>query len=153
MPAFGGEVKEYVPALRHVKDPSNLCELLDYQQNSFIVPSFASWGRCRSACSASRDEWRNSFGVRVQKPYGWSAEKDPTCELCLFTFYHHGYKMVQSGLKNHTTRKKQYMCRMMIMLCQWDWNEQVENLVRLLLYNNEKCSRKFQTWIHYVPSQ
>jgi hypothetical protein len=30
MPSSGGVVKESVTSLRHVKDPSSLCELLDY---------------------------------------------------------------------------------------------------------------------------
>jgi hypothetical protein len=45
------------------------------------------------------------------------------------------------------------MGRMMIILCQWDFNEQIEKLVRLLLYTNENCSRKFHAWIRFVPSQ
>jgi hypothetical protein len=57
------------------------------------------------------------------------------------------------NLKKHTTRNKQYMCRMIIMLCQWDFNKQIEKLVRLLLYTSETCSRKFQAWLHFVPSQ
>jgi len=32
----------------------------------------------------------------------------------------------------------------MIIFCQWDFNEQIEKLVRLLLYTSENCSRKFQ---------
>ena len=28
------------------------------------------------------------------------------------------------------------MCRMMIILCRWDFNEQTEKLVRLLLYTS-----------------
>jgi hypothetical protein len=43
------------------------------------------------------------------------------------------------------------MCRMMIMLCQWDFNEQIEKLVRLLLYTNGNYSGKFQAWVHFVP--
>jgi hypothetical protein len=62
--------------------------------------------------------------------------------------------MVQLDLKKkHTTRKKQYMCRMIIMLCQWDFNEQIEKFVRLFLCISEKCSRKFHAWVHFVPSQ
>ena len=45
------------------------------------------------------------------------------------------------------------MCRMMIILCQWDFNEQIEKLVRLLIYTSENCSRKFYAWVHFVPSQ
>jgi hypothetical protein len=45
------------------------------------------------------------------------------------------------------------MCRMMIMLCQWDFNEQTEKLVRFLPYTSENGSRKFQAWVHFVPSQ
>jgi hypothetical protein len=54
--------------------------------------------------------------------------------------------MVQLDLKKkkHTTRKEQYVCRMMIMLCQWDCNGQIQKLVRLLLCASEKRSRKFQ---------
>jgi hypothetical protein len=54
--------------------------------------------------------------------------------------------MFQLGLIKHTTCKKQYMCRMMVMLCQWDFNEQTEKLVRLFLCTSESCSRKFQAW-------
>ena len=49
--------------------------------------------------------------------------------------------------------KGQYMSRMMIILCQWDFNEQIVKLVRLLLYTSEDCSRKFHAWVHFVPSQ
>jgi hypothetical protein len=55
--------------------------------------------------------------------------------------------------KKHTICKKQYMCWMMIILCQWDFNEHTEKLVRLLLYTSENCSRKFHAWVHFVPSQ
>jgi len=48
--------------------------------------------------------------------------------------------------------KKQYMCRMVIILCQWDFSEQIEKLVRLLLYTSEDCSRKFHPWVHFVRS-
>ena len=53
--------------------------------------------------------------------------------------------MVQLNLKQKepTLRKKQYMCRIMIILCQWDISEQTEKLVRFLLYTSENCSRKF----------
>jgi hypothetical protein len=62
--------------------------------------------------------------------------------------------MVQLDLKKkHTTSKKQYTCRMMIMLCQWDFNEQTEKSVRLFLCTSEKCSRIFQALVHIVPSQ
>jgi hypothetical protein len=53
--------------------------------------------------------------------------------------------------EKHTTRKK-HMCRMMIMLCQWDCIEQIEKLVRLLLCTSENCSRKFHAWVRFVPS-
>jgi hypothetical protein len=59
--------------------------------------------------------------------------------------------MVQLDLKKHTTRKKQHMCRMVIMLCQWDFNEQIEKLARLFLCSSENCSRKFQAWVHLYP--
>jgi hypothetical protein len=55
--------------------------------------------------------------------------------------------------KKHTTRKKYIMCPLMIMLCQWDFNEQIEKLVRFFLRTSEKCSRKFQAWVYFVPSQ
>jgi len=61
--------------------------------------------------------------------------------------------MVQMDLKKHTICKKQYMCQTMIILCQWVFSEQTENLVRLLLYTSEYCSRKFHAWVHFVPSQ
>jgi len=41
----------------------------------------------------------------------------------------------------------------MIILFRRDSNEQVEKLVRLLLYTSENCSRKFHAWLHFVPSQ
>jgi len=47
--------------------------------------------------------------------------------------------MVQLDLGKHTIRKKQYMCQMMIILCHWDFNEQVEKLVRFLLSTSENC--------------
>jgi len=54
-----------------------------------------------------------------------------------------------------TVNKKQYthMCQMTIILCQWDFNEQIEKSVRSLLYTSEKYSRKFHAWVHFVPSQ
>ena len=42
------------------------------------------------------------------------------------------------------------MCRMMVILCQWRFNEQTEKLVRLLLYTSEKRSRKFHAWVQSV---
>ena len=45
------------------------------------------------------------------------------------------------------------MCRMMFVFYQWDFNEQIEKLVRLLLYASENCLRKFHAWVHFVPSQ
>jgi hypothetical protein len=36
---------------------------------------------------------------------------------------------------------------------QWDFKEQTEKLVRLLLYNSKKCLRKDHAWVHFVPSQ
>jgi hypothetical protein len=91
-----------------------------------------------------------------------------------------GYRMVRLGSKKHTARKKQCMCWMVIILCQWDfceqieklvgyrmvqlgskmvimlcqWGfcEQIEKLVRLFLCTSENCSRKFQDWVHFVPS-
>jgi hypothetical protein len=45
------------------------------------------------------------------------------------------------------------MCQVMIMLCQWDLSEQIEKLVTLLLCTSEKCSRRIQAWVHFVPSQ
>ena len=41
--------------------------------------------------------------------------------------------------KKNTIRKKQYACRMMIILCQWDFIEQTEKLVRLLPNTSENC--------------
>jgi hypothetical protein len=42
---------------------------------------------------------------------------------------------------------------MIIMLCQWDFNEQKEKLVRLLLCTSENYSIKFQDCVRFVPSQ
>jgi len=39
---------------------------------------------------------------------------------------------------------------MMIILCQWDFSEQIEKLVRLLLYTSENCSRKFHEELIYA---
>jgi len=44
--------------------------------------------------------------------------------------------MAQLDLKKHTIHKKQYMCWMMIIVCQWDISEQIEEVVRLLLYTS-----------------
>jgi hypothetical protein len=44
------------------------------------------------------------------------------------------------------------MCRVMVILCQWDFNEQIEKLVKLLLCTSENCSRKFRAWVRFVPS-
>jgi hypothetical protein len=41
---------------------------------------------------------------------------------------------------------------MMIMLCQWDFNEQIEKFVRLFICISEKCLRKFQDWVHFETS-
>jgi len=45
------------------------------------------------------------------------------------------------------------MFRLMVILYQWDFNEQIKKLVKFLLYTSENCSRKFHTWVHFVPSQ
>jgi len=42
---------------------------------------------------------------------------------------------------------------MMIIFCQWDFNELIEKLVRLLLYTSEIFIRKFHAWVHFVSSQ
>jgi hypothetical protein len=55
--------------------------------------------------------------------------------------------------RKHTICKKKYMYWVMIILCQWDFNEQIAKLVRLLLYTSENCSRKFHAWTHFVLSQ
>jgi len=48
--------------------------------------------------------------------------------------------MVQLDLKKNIPYvNKQYLCQMMIVLCQWDFNEQIEKLVRLLLNTSENC--------------
>jgi hypothetical protein len=54
---------------------------------------------------------------------------------------------VQNGLvgfKKNTTCKKQYMCWMMTILCQWDFSEQTEKLVRLLhltaFFHHQNCT-------------
>jgi hypothetical protein len=61
--------------------------------------------------------------------------------------------MVQLDLEKNTTRKKTNTCRMMFMLCQWDFSELIEELVRMLLRTSENCSRKFQAWVHFVLSK
>jgi hypothetical protein len=40
---------------------------------------------------------------------------------------------------------------MMIMLCLWDFSEQIEKLVTLFC-TSDKHSTKFQAWVHFVPS-
>jgi hypothetical protein len=40
--------------------------------------------------------------------------------------------------KKHTILKQQYMCQMMIILCQWDFNEQIEKIGKIVaLYQRE----------------
>jgi hypothetical protein len=41
------------------------------------------------------------------------------------------------------------MYRKMIMLCQWEFIEQIEKLVRLLICTSYNCSRKFQAGVHF----
>jgi len=48
--------------------------------------------------------------------------------------------------KKHTIHKTQYVLYDDI-LCQWDFNEQTEKLVRLLFCNSKNCSRKFHAWV------
>jgi len=43
--------------------------------------------------------------------------------------------------------------RMRIILCQWDFSEQIEKLVRLLLCTSENCFKKILLLAHFVPSQ
>jgi hypothetical protein len=62
--------------------------------------------------------------------------------------------MVRLHLKNTQHVKNNIcMCRMMIMLCQWHFYEQIEKLVRLFLCTSDECSRKLQAWVHFVSSQ
>ena len=55
MPSSAGEEKNlsHVPALRHVKEPSNLRELQIASQIPGIVPSFASRGLSRRLVCAA----------------------------------------------------------------------------------------------------
>ena len=57
------------------------------------------------------------------------------------------------GKKKHTICKKQYMYWMMIILCQWDLNEHIENMVRMSLYTSKNCWRTFHIWVHFVRGQ
>jgi len=64
------------------------------------------------------------------------------------------------GCRNKKVHKKQHTHKATYTyvpsdecLCQWDLNEQIEKMVRMLLYNSENCSRKFHAWVHFVPSQ
>jgi hypothetical protein len=41
---------------------------------------------------------------------------------------------------------------MMTILCQWDYKEQIEKIVRLLLCTSKKFSRIFQDWVLLYPS-
>jgi len=45
------------------------------------------------------------------------------------------------------------MCQIVNIFCQGDFSEQIEKLVRLLVYTGENCSRKFHAWEHFVPRQ
>jgi len=49
--------------------------------------------------------------------------------------------------------KKQYIHRIMVILCQVDFKEQIEKLTRLLPHTTKTCSRKDQAWVYFVPSQ
>jgi len=42
---------------------------------------------------------------------------------------------------------------MMIILCQWDLNEHIENMVRMSLYTSKNCWRTFHIWVHFVRGQ
>jgi len=41
----------------------------------------------------------------------------------------------------------------MTILCQWDFKEQTQKLIKLLLYTSKNCLRKDHAWVHFVPSQ
>jgi hypothetical protein len=59
--------------------------------------------------------------------------------------------MVQLNLKKNIPYvKKQYVPNDDV-LCQWDFAEQTEELVRLLLYTRENYSRKFHAWVYLDP--
>ena len=83
----------------------------------------------------------------------WTLATFPVCYSVLSCRTEH-LPWVQNGPvgfeKKNTLYKKQYMGQMMIMFCQWDFNEQTEKLVRLLLYTSKNCSRKFHAWVHFV---
>ena len=40
----------------------------------------------------------------------------------------------------------------MIILCHLDFREQIEKLVRLLLYTSENYSRKYNACVHFILS-
>jgi len=42
------------------------------------------------------------------------------------------------------------MCRIMIILFQWDFNKKIQKLLILLLYTSANCSRKFHAWVQSV---
>jgi hypothetical protein len=48
---------------------------------------------------------------------------------------------------------KQYTSCMMTILCQGEFKEQTEILVKLLLYITEFCFRNNQVWIYFVASE
>jgi hypothetical protein len=49
---------------------------------------------------------------------------------------------------------KSSMCAELLLFCVIvTYSEQIEKLVRLLLYTSENCSGKFHVWVHFVLSQ
>jgi hypothetical protein len=40
---------------------------------------------------------------------------------------------------------------MVSVVCQWDFYEQIQKLIRLLLYTSYKRARKFQALVHLYP--
>jgi hypothetical protein len=72
----------------------------------------------------------------------WTIYVIPSAEHLFETFLLTWVQNNPDGFfKKSTTLKKQYICRVMIMLCQWDLSEQIEKLVTLLLCMSKKCSR------------
>jgi hypothetical protein len=64
-----------------------------------------------------------------------------------------GLTCVQNGpeleKKRFGTVKEQYTICIMIILCQGDFREQIEKLVRLLHCTTENCWGKDQVWVHF----
>ena len=96
--------------------------------------------RTRKHNSKHKCEWNLSLvWLFLAHPF-WALATFPVCfsvlSCCTNRPPSMGTKWSISIYKNIPYVKKQYMCRMMIILCQRDCNEQIEKLIRMLLYHH-----------------